>query len=256
MAWFDHKEAAKLTPAHFEDVTPRQRRQPSWLSYGRRHSAQVTPVSLPRPPLIPSEMAGRPPQVTVTSPGDIATRYKTKDPRDSVSVPGGEDPKPSMSPAELETLVAERAIRPAVDPSLEINRIAIMEAIQCIVDAHDRMTNDLTARAVDLATLIARRVIAREVRTHKDIVVDLVREGLEVLNVRDRVRVHLGPEFAVMQNELAAHYSAMGTVMDVIIDSTLPAYGCVVETDVGSVDESIESRIDALLEVISDGREA
>jgi flagellar biosynthesis/type III secretory pathway protein FliH len=54
-----------------------------------------------------------------------------------------------------------------------------------------------------------------------------------------------------MQNALVAHYAAMGTLIDVIVDDTLPAYGCVVETDVGSVDESIDSRLAALLDAVS-----
>ncbi len=256
MAWFDRQEAGKLAPAHFDDVTPRQRKQPSWLSYGRRHSAPVMPVSLPRPPLIPSEMVGELPQAAAMPAADVQRRGKSPETRESVAAPVVEDIKPSMSPAELETLVAERSVRLTAEQGSENSRMAILEAVQRISDTHDRMTVELTARAVDLAILIARRVIARELHTHKDIVVDLVREGLEVLNARDRVRVHLGTEFAVMQNALASQYSAMGTVIDITIDNTLPAYGCFVETDVGSVDESIESRIAALLEVITDREEA
>jgi flagellar biosynthesis/type III secretory pathway protein FliH len=47
----------------------------------------------------------------------------------------------------------------------------------------------------------------------------------------------------------------MSTLIDVIVDETLPAYGCVVETDVGSVDESIESRFGALLDSVSGSEE-
>jgi flagellar assembly protein FliH len=160
-----------------------------------------------------------------------------------------------MSPAELETLVAERALRQVVEHHAEANRVAIAEGVQRIVDAYEHVAVDLTSRAVELATLIARRVIARELQTSKDIVFDLVREGLEVLNVRDRVRVHLGHEFAALQGALVTHYSALGTALDVVIDPSLPAFGCVVETDVGSVDESIESRLAALLDALSNTEE-
>lgn len=160
-----------------------------------------------------------------------------------------------MSPAELESLVAERSMRQAVEQTLEVSRNGMAEALQRIEEVHKQMVNDLTVRAADLATLLAKRVIARELHTQRDVVVDLVREALDVLNSRDRIRVHLGPEFAVMQNALIAHYSAMSTLIDVSVDETLPAYGCVVETDVGSVDESIESRLAALLDSLSDNVE-
>jgi flagellar assembly protein FliH len=160
-----------------------------------------------------------------------------------------------MTPVELEALVAERAVKQVADQVLRESQTAILEAVQTLVSAHERLTEELSHRSVELAILVARRVVARELRTQPDIVTDLVREGLEVLNVRDRVRVHLGSEFAVLKDELVAHFSAAGTMIDANLDSTLPAYGCVVETEVGSVDESIESRLDTLLEALATKRE-
>ena len=255
MAWFDNQLPGKLVPAQFDDVTPRQRRQPSWLSRGRRHSVPVMPVSLPGPPALPSDVAAEPTVHGGSPAAEMLKHYRPDEPRESLGVPSGEHRQPSMSPAELETLVAERALRQVVEHHAEVNRAAIAEGVQRIVDAYEHMAVDVASRAVELATLIARRVVARELHISKDIVVDLVREGLEVLNVRDRVRVHLGHEFAALQNALVAHYSALGTSMDVIIDPSLPAFGCVVETDVGSVDESIESRLAALLDTLSDTEE-
>ena len=253
MAWFDHKESGRPAPVHFDDVTKRQRRQPSWLSHGRHLGAPV-PVSLPRPPLVPSEMAGTLPQ-QVAIPNAAVPKQLKQEHRDAPLPMTGDASRPSMSPAEFESLVAERSMRQAVEQHLEVGRNAVAEALQRIEDAHKQMVNDLTARAVELATLLAKRVIARELHTQRDIVVDLVREALDVLNSRDRIRVHLGSEFAVMQNALIEHYSAMSTLIDVIVDETLPAYGCVVETDVGSVDESIESRLAALLDSIAGNEE-
>jgi len=156
-----------------------------------------------------------------------------------------------MTPAELESLVAERAAKQAAEQILHEGQAALLEAVQTLANAHQQISTKLSHRTVELAILVARRVVARELRTQPDIVTDLVREGLEVLNVRDRVRVHLGPEFAVLKDALVAHFAAAGTLMDVNLDSTLPAYGCVVETEVGSVDESIESRLSNLLDALT-----
>jgi flagellar biosynthesis/type III secretory pathway protein FliH len=62
----------------------------------------------------------------------------------------------------------------------------------------------------------------------------------------------LGSEFAVLKDAVVSHFAASGTMIDVSLDTTLPPYGCVVETEVGSVDESIETRIATLLESLSD----
>jgi len=253
VAWFDHKETGRPAPVHFDDVTKRQRRQPSWLSPGRPHGTPV-PMSLPRPPPVPSEMVGSlPHQVAIPNP-TVPQQFKLEPLEVPLPIPG-DGSRPSMSPVELESLVAERSMRQAAEQALEVGRNALAEALQRIEDTHKQMVNDLTARAADLATLLAKRVIARELHTQRDIVVDLVREALDVLNSRDRIRVHLGSEFAVMQNALIAHYAAMSTLIDVAVDETLPVYGCVVETDVGSVDESIESRLAALLDSVTSNEE-
>jgi flagellar biosynthesis/type III secretory pathway protein FliH len=211
-------------------------------------------MSLPRPPPVPSEMVGSLQHEVVEPNSTIPKQFKLE-PRDVPPTLASDESRPSMLPAELESLVAERSMRQAAEHNLEVGRNALAEALQRIEDAHKQMVNDLTARAADLATLLARRVIARELHTQRDIVVDLVREALDVLNSRDRIRVHLGSEFAVMQNALIAHYTAMSTLIDVVVDENLPPYGCMVETDVGSVDESIESRLAALLDSVPSDEE-
>ncbi len=251
MAWFDQSGPNKLIPARFDDVTPRQRRQPSWLVKGRRPSS---PVTLPPPPPIPSDLISASLRIENAEGSTAHDGAKQDAGRESAASLGNEASRPSMTPVELEALVAERASRQVADQILKESQTAILEAVQNLVSAHERMSEELSNRSVELAILVARRIVARELQTQPDIVTDLVREGLEVLNVRDRVRVHLGSEFAVLKDELVAHFSAAGTMIDANLDSALPAYGCVVETEVGSVDESIESRLDAMLEALTINR--
>lgn len=255
MAWFDQTATPKLLPASFDDVTPRQRRQPSWLAKPRRSSNPPRQVTVPPPPPIPSELVS---PSACAQEAECATGLAgTKNEANfeaSFRLPN-EASKPSMSPAELESLVAERAARQAARQIIEEGQTAILQAAQGLVTAHEQMTGQWCERTVNLAILVARRVIARELRTQPDIVADLVREGLEVLNVRDKVRVHLGHEFAVVKDALVAQFSAMGTMIEANLDSTLPAYGCVVETEVGSVNESVENRLSTLLEAMTVNRE-
>lgn len=253
MAWFDQKESTRLAPAQFDDVSQQKRRNPSWLCASRRHS-NPPPFSVPRPPALPTELAA--PRVQSSAPPPENNRpLRQESPRESVlPQQKGDDSKFSMTPVELEALVAERATRQAAEQTLAIVKTEAAEAIQRIVDSHDRLVSEWTDRATELAMLVARRVIARELNISKDVVTELVREALEVLNTRDRVRVHLGPEFAEMQEELISHFASIGTLIEIVIDTNMPNYGCVVETDVGSVDESIDSRLSALLEVVSCAR--
>ena len=254
MAWFDRSAQNKLFPASFDDVTPGQRRQPSWLAKARP-SGLMPQVSLPPPPGLPNQVVSEAPAIE-----ELDSLGKANDAKRNVDfdVPArlpNEPSKPSMSPVEFEALVAERAAKQATEQLIQENQAAFTEAVHVLVTAHEQLSDKLCERAVELAILVARRVVARELLTRPDIVTDLVREGLEVLNVHDKVRVHLGTEFAVLKDALVAHFAANGTMIDAMLDTTLPPYGCVVETEVGSVDESIESRLSTLLEALTSQEE-
>jgi hypothetical protein len=249
VAWSERTRPNRLRPACFDNVTPGQRREPSWLGKAKPGSAAKTADDIPPSPRLPTGVA------TDTRPSDIDRSASERARRLSASgtpLPGAslEQARPSMSPAELEALVAHRAASSTQNRVLQEAQQAIAAALAHLSSSSDRLSQQLEARAADLALLVARRVIARELRTQPDIVVDLVRQGLEVLNARDQVRVHLGPEFAVVREVLIQQLGAKGTSTDVIIDPSLPAYGCVVETDIGSVDESIESRFAMLTDTL------
>jgi flagellar biosynthesis/type III secretory pathway protein FliH len=249
VAWFDQRRQKQLFLARFDDVTPRQRRQPSWLAKARGTSNPAGRVTVPPPPAIPNELDVGNPRIEQMELHDDPS--KSESGREGAPRSSNEPSRPSMTPAELEGLVAERAAKQAAEKALRDSQSAILKAVQTLVSAHQQLSDELSARTVELAVLVARRVVARELLTQPDIVTDLVREGLDVLNARDRVRVHLGPQFAVLKDELVAYFAAMGTMLDVTLDSTLPPYGCVVETELGSVDESIESRLSTLLDSLT-----
>jgi flagellar biosynthesis/type III secretory pathway protein FliH len=99
--------------------------------------------------------------------------------------------------------------------------------------------------------LVAKRVIAREVQSQPEFVTDLVREGVDALAVRDRVRVNLGSGFSELAATLAEQLGLRGIEVDVRVSSSLSEYGCLVETDIGRVDESVETRLDLLIQSIA-----
>jgi flagellar assembly protein FliH len=106
-------------------------------------------------------------------------------------------------------------------------------------------------RLVELSLLVARRVIAREVSLDPKIVRQLVREGISALGERDRTVVRVGTFFAEMGEHLQTELSTSKMHCEVIVDPTLSPTGCIVETDLGRVDESIETRLSNLIETLS-----
>ena len=101
-----------------------------------------------------------------------------------------------------------------------------------------------------LAAVIARRVIARELTVRPELVLDLVREGLEALGKHDRVLVRLGPAFENQRAQLEQRLLDRGSRAEVRVEPQLHDHACLVETELGQVDESVETRLATLLQAL------
>jgi hypothetical protein len=100
---------------------------------------------------------------------------------------------------------------------------------------------------VELVKVICRRVVLREVTLSSSVVEALVQEGLSALGRNDQVTVKLGSFFADALEHISDNLHHRGVQCTVIIDPGVGAHGCVLETALGRVDESVETRLDVLL---------
>ena len=98
----------------------------------------------------------------------------------------------------------------------------------------------------DLALLIARHVVRRELHTTPDEVVGVVRESLQHLPVSPRLaRIRLHPEDVPLVEAALAPRDGE-RLWRLHGDPTLTRGGCVVETDVSRVDATVEARLAAI----------
>lgn len=249
MAWFDRdrRRPESATPARFVDVGVPERRLPSWLA----GPASENHVALERPP----SNSPRFRESVATSVRHESERFRPVHERPgSIRAASRQPSRPpsrtSMSPSELESLIAERTSQRASSTLMEDGRLALTEAIESLDQARRDMLYGAEQRLIELATLIARRIIARELKTQPDLVADLIREGLDALAASDKVRVQLGTGFSLVAVMVSEQLATGGIEVELGISSALSEYGCIVETDIGRVDESIESRIDSVLQAI------
>lgn len=100
---------------------------------------------------------------------------------------------------------------------------------------------------VQLAMIVARNVIRRELKTDPSHVIGAVREALKVLPVAARdVRVKLHPEDAALVRKFLKPVEGE-RAWNIEEDQLVTRGGCRVETEFSHVDASIESRLSALL---------
>jgi hypothetical protein len=246
--------------ALFTDVTPdRPRKKPRWLS--ARES--TLPPAAPGPELRHPEPSLRPAPV----PKEFVQAFRRE--LRSIPAPPGSSPlaaPPPVRPHEVARDLAEtttlaeqmaRVVRPSElppppheprpDPAIEA---AFRKAIEEMVLTRTRVLEAAGSELATLATVIARRVIARELAIAPEIVEDLVREGLEALSEQDKIRVRVGRGFTNAVDGLERQLALRGNEFRVFVENDLDDYACIVETELGHVDESVERRLTKLLEAL------
>ena len=128
---------------------------------------------------------------------------------------------------------------------------ALRQLSDCIREfwsARTRMLESSETTLVELVGTICRRVLAREVSVDPGIVHGLVREGLTALGDADQIIVKVGPFFAEVAHSLRDSLAASGIRAQVLVDDFAKPYACSVGTELGYVDESLEARLQALIE--------
>ena len=249
MRWFEAprapgSDAEQIADAprkvNFTRVSNPRVRAPSWMPSARGRAAVKKEEPLPslKPPPLPSEFVDAIRQ-------ELEPERASRPPRASEMPPR----MPSMpAPAAAANVSAEPG--PAqliIDPEATH---AFEQAVELLLAERSRVLEQTASQLGELATIIARRVIAHEISLNPNIVSGLVNEGLAALGAHDRVLVRIGSAFREARANLEQRLADRGAHAEVRLDETLSEYGCVVETELGRVDESIESRISTLLQAL------
>jgi hypothetical protein len=249
MQWSeDSDELAQA--ARFRDVTAAKRPDLSWARGPDPDASSL------RPPRLPSldEETGEPEEIHAPAEMSTGLSLVPPAPHGLDEIRAGHDhipdhpPTGDPPPRRMDTMIDD-----IVPRAEEEAFAAIRDAVVHAEMARDRQFADAEKRLVDLALLVARRVIAREVSIDPRIILGLVREGMSALGERDRLVVRVGTFYREMQEDLQQQLSTTKLRCDVVLDPSLGRSGCIVETDLGRVDESIDARLETLIEAMMAG---
>lgn len=269
--------------AEFANVgAPRKIKKPRWLS---PRESTVPPPPAPGASQPPARGASQPPAASATSharaqgpslrPAAVPKEFVQAVRRELRTTPAHSAPpshEMARDLAESELLAAQmaRSLRPSelppgfpvpplvaepkpADPGLER---AFRSAIEEMAKTRAQVLEAAAGQLAALAAIIARRVIARELTLAPGILEDLVREALEALSDQARVRVRVGRGFQSAVDGLERQLALRGNEFRVFVEDGLADYDCVVETELGQVDESVEKRLEKLLAALKPDSEA
>jgi vacuolar-type H+-ATPase subunit E/Vma4 len=188
----------------------------------------------------PQGLASRPPPPSQFPPGFSL----------SPPAPPSMPPIPDLPVPELGSVATRRRdtlIEDLVPRAEEEAVLAIKTAIEQFAEERARALEQSEKDLVELVKVICRRVVLREVSLSSSVVEALVQEGLSALGGGDKVHVRLGPFFSDALDHISENLRHRGIDCTVSIDPAVGAHGCTLETELGRVDESVETRLNVLL---------
>jgi flagellar assembly protein FliH len=106
----------------------------------------------------------------------------------------------------------------------------------------EQIEQALAGQVAEVAILLARQVVRSELSLHPEQVVQLVQEALgSVLASARQIAVHLNPDdHALVQMHAGEALAARGARL--VADPALRRGGCVIDTELGVIDASLEAR--------------
>jgi flagellar biosynthesis/type III secretory pathway protein FliH len=134
----------------------------------------------------------------------------------------------------------------------EVDRLksVLHTAITQFETARQQIVEQSEAQLIELALALAERLAAQQLQIHPGHVQHLVVEGLEALSSNDESVVRLGSDFASVVAEVSAYARDCGLSCRVLCDEHLQPDAVSIQSELGSVDESLRSRLSVLAQSV------
>ncbi len=133
-------------------------------------------------------------------------------------------------------------------------QVSRFEALMTLLDRPlEQLDNQVEQELIELVITMVRQLVRREMKTHPEQIIGVVREALSILPVSSRdIRVLLHPEDATLVKTIY-ELSENDLVWKIVEDPVLARGGCRVVTELSQVDATLESRLAALIAPLLSG---
>ncbi len=113
------------------------------------------------------------------------------------------------------------------------------------------------ADMVRLVMAMVKKVIASELITNPDIIINILQEAIDFLDRPENITVYVNPQeleniLEVMEKGYLTDIGSNNINMDIKADERISRGGCLLESDAGSVDAQLETRIAAVNNAIQE----
>jgi len=158
--------------------------------------------------------------------------------------------------------IREEAFREGFDAGRNVGEEAQKEAIHHAVASVEaaiteldlikkRLLYDTEQQAIDLALLIAQKIVRRTVSIDRDVICRVLRDALKKLDDHKRICIQIHPaDFEIIEGSGVTSFGeeAPKRVFHLEPVESVSRGGCMIETDLGIIDATIQSQFQALEE--------
>lgn len=135
----------------------------------------------------------------------------------------------------------------------------IMESLQREVERTQLVLNhqieSLSPRLIRLSTQIAEKIIHRELKLQPEIIIDQVENILKELSRVKSLAIRIPPSAIDLVKTYETHFLSLTqgiAEIDFVIDHSLQQGGCIIETNSGGVDASIQTQLEMITAALLD----
>ncbi|HTP69324.1 MAG TPA: FliH/SctL family protein [Dongiaceae bacterium] len=136
----------------------------------------------------------------------------------------------------------ENRARVACEAGIAALRLHIQAAVEAFQNEREDYFHRIEPEVVQLALAIARKILHREAQIDPLLLTALVHVALEKLDAGARVRLRVHPADTHSWNEFFAQTNGTQS-LELLGDATLPHGECLLETEVGSTQISLDTQL-------------
>ncbi|GEM_PF-1077088 len=137
----------------------------------------------------------------------------------------------------------ERRAREELEKLREAERARLTQALEEFADERSRYFQQVESEVVSLALSIARKILYREAQVDPLFLAGAVRVSLEKLAAGTRVQLRVHPSQVNHWKEFLAGQNRIDPMPEVVADNSLSTVDCVLETELGSTNLSLEAQL-------------
>ncbi len=128
---------------------------------------------------------------------------------------------------------------------------ALLEMTKILIDSREIRDKTLSETEQDilrLAVKLAEKIIGREIKTDKATVVDIVANALRNAKRQDKLTIRVSQkDYSTVQEKFVElSQSSRTSYVDIVPDPRVTLGGCIIESEVGTIDARLETQLRVL----------